>query len=95
MVYKGRTKNMNQYKERFAHDTDLRTLEDAMRGADVFYGLSAANILPPELVKTMAERPLIFAMANPDPEIRYELAREALSGCYCCHRAFRLSQPDQ
>jgi malate dehydrogenase (oxaloacetate-decarboxylating)(NADP+) len=76
VVYKGRTKNMNQYKERFARETDTRSLADAMRGADVFYGLSAANILSPELVKTMAERPLIFAMANPDPEISYELACE-------------------
>ncbi len=77
VVYKGRTEGMNKYKDRLAHDTDARTLADAMRGADVFYGLSIANILAPEMVKTMAERPLIFAMANPDPEIRYELAREA------------------
>jgi len=68
--------NMNQYKERFAHETEARTLADAMRAADVFYGLSAADILSPEMVKTMADQPLIFAMANPDPEIRYELARE-------------------
>ncbi len=77
VIYKGRTDNMNKYKERLAVDTDKRTLADAVRGADVFYGLSVANILTPEMVKTMAERPLIFAMANPDPEIRYELAREA------------------
>ncbi|HEY5671546.1 MAG TPA: NADP-dependent malic enzyme [Anaerolineales bacterium] len=77
VVYQGRTEGMNKYKERFAHDTDARTLADAMRGADVFYGLSIANILTPEMVKTMAESPLIFAMANPDPEIRYELAKEA------------------
>ncbi len=77
VVYKGRTEGMNKYKERLAQDTDARTLEDAMRGADVFYGLSIANILTPEMVKTMAESPLIFAMANPDPEIKYELAREA------------------
>ncbi len=77
VVYKGRTEGMNKYKERLAVDTDARTLADAVRGADVFYGLSAADILTPEMVKTMAERPLIFAMANPDPEIRYELAREA------------------
>ncbi len=77
VVYKGRKEGMNEYKLRLAHETDARTLEDAMRGADVFYGLSVANILTPEMVKAMAERPLIFAMANPDPEIRYELAREA------------------
>ena len=77
VVYKGRTDGMNKYKERLAVDTDARTLADAMRGCDVFYGLSIANILTPEMVKTMREDPLIFAMANPDPEIRYELAREA------------------
>lgn len=77
VIYKGRIKNMNQYKERFAHETDARTLEQAMREADVFYGLSTANILSPEMVKSMAERPLIFAMANPDPEISYEVARES------------------
>ena len=77
VVYRGRTEGMNKYKDRLAHDTDARTLADAMRGADVFYGLSIANILTPDMVKTMAERPLIFAMANPDPEIRYELAKEA------------------
>lgn len=77
VVHKGREKGMNKYKERFAHETDARTLGDAVRGADVFYGLSVADILKPDMVKTMAERPLIFAMANPDPEIKYELACEA------------------
>lgn len=76
VVYKGRSEGMNKYKQRFAHETDARNLTDAVRGADVFYGLSVANVLTPEMVKGMAERPLIFAMANPDPEIRYELARE-------------------
>lgn len=76
VIYRGRAESMNKYKERFATDTDARTLADAVRGADVFYGLSAADVLKPEMVKTMAERPLIFAMANPDPEIRYEIARE-------------------
>jgi malate dehydrogenase (oxaloacetate-decarboxylating)(NADP+) len=68
---------MNKYKERLAGTTDKRTLAEAVKDADVFYGLSIADILTPAMVKTMAERPLIFAMANPDPEIRYELAREA------------------
>jgi len=76
VVYKGRLEGMNKYKQRFALDTDLRTLAEAVRGSDVFYGLSVADILTPAMVMTMAERPLIFAMANPDPEIRYELARE-------------------
>jgi len=77
VIYKGRTEGMNKYKEAFAVDTDLRTLADAVRGCDVFYGLSIANVLTPAMVKTMAERPFICAMANPDPEIRYELAKEA------------------
>ncbi len=77
VVYRGRTQGMNKYKERLAVDTDRRTLADAVRGADVFYGLSVADILTEEMVKTMAESPLIFAMANPDPEIKYELARAA------------------
>lgn len=76
VLYKGRQEGMNEYKQRFTQDTDARTLEDAVRGADVFYGLSIADVLTPEMVETMAERPLIFAMANPDPEIRYELAKE-------------------
>src|SRR5574342_293315 len=77
VVYKGRTEGMNKYKERFLVETEARTLADAVRGADVFYGLSVANVLTPEMVKSMAESPVIFAMANPDPEIRPELAREA------------------
>jgi malate dehydrogenase (oxaloacetate-decarboxylating)(NADP+) len=77
VVYKGRQANMNPYKERLAADTDERTLADAARGADVFLGLSGKDVLSPEVLKTMAERPLVFACANPDPEIRYEVAREA------------------
>ena len=77
VVYKGRTDGMNQYKERFAIGTEARTLTDAVRGADVFYGLSVANVLTPEMVKSMAKDPIVFALANPDPEIRPELAKEA------------------
>ena len=78
VVYKGRAVGMNKYKERLAvEDKGHRTLADALEGADVFYGLSVANVLSPEMVKTMAQDPIIFAMANPDPEIRPELAREA------------------
>ncbi len=77
VVYKGRKEGMNKYKERFLIETDARTLTDALRGADVFYGLSVANVLTPEMVKLMAQDPIIFAMANPDPEIKPELAREA------------------
>jgi malate dehydrogenase (oxaloacetate-decarboxylating)(NADP+) len=75
VIYRGRTESMNKYKERFAAETTARTLADAVAGADVFYGLSAADVLKPEMLATMAERPLVFAMANPDPEINYELAR--------------------
>lgn len=76
VIYKGRKERMNPYKEEFAAETDARTLAEAIVGADVFYGLSVANILTPEMVKQMAERPIIFAMANPDPEIPYEVAKE-------------------
>ncbi len=76
VIYKGREAGMNPYKARFAQDTELRTLEEAVRGADVFVGLSVADVLTPAMVKTMAERPIIFALANPDPEIRYEIAKE-------------------
>jgi len=77
VVYKGRTEGMNKYKERFIVDTPERTLADAMKDADVFLGLSVADLLKPEWVKTMAKDPIIFAMANPDPEIKYDLAKEA------------------
>jgi malate dehydrogenase (oxaloacetate-decarboxylating)(NADP+) len=78
VVYKGRGEGMNKYKDRLAvDDKGHRTLQDAVMGADVFYGLSVANVLTPQMVKTMAASPIIFAMANPDPEIKYELAKEA------------------
>jgi len=77
VIYKGRTAGMNPYKERFAVDTDCRTLEEAMVGADVFVGVSIADIVTQDMVRSMADKPIIFALANPDPEIRYELAKEA------------------
>lgn len=78
VVFKGRGTGMNKYKDRLAvDDKGHRTLEDAVNGADVFYGLSVADVLTPAMVKTMAERPIIFAMANPDPEIKYDIAKEA------------------
>jgi malate dehydrogenase (oxaloacetate-decarboxylating)(NADP+) len=76
VISKDRTEGMNKYKQRFAQDTEARTLADAVRGADVFYGLSVADVLTPDMVEEMAERPIIFAMANPDPEIKYELAKK-------------------
>jgi malate dehydrogenase (oxaloacetate-decarboxylating)(NADP+) len=75
VVYKGRTVGMNKYKERFLVETDARTLADAVRGADVFYGLSVANVMTPDMVKSMAKDPIIFALANPDPEINPDLAK--------------------
>ena len=76
VVHEGRRENMNPYKARFALATDARTLSDAVRDADVFLGLSGRDLLTPAMLSTMAERPVVFACANPDPEIRYELARE-------------------
>ncbi len=75
VVYQGRTEGMNGYKARFAVPTAARSLADAVDGADVFYGLSAADVLEPAMLLRMADRPLVFAMANPDPEIRYDLAQ--------------------
>ncbi|MBI9044089.1 MAG: NAD-dependent malic enzyme [Anaerolineaceae bacterium] len=76
VVYKGRKAGMNQYKEEFASETEARTLADALKGADVFYGLSVADLMTPEMAKSMADQPYICAMANPNPEIPYELAKE-------------------
>jgi malate dehydrogenase (oxaloacetate-decarboxylating)(NADP+) len=72
VIYKGRTAGMNQWKSAHAVETDARTLADAVKGSDVFFGLSAKGALTPEMVATMNDRPIIFAMANPDPEITPE-----------------------
>jgi malate dehydrogenase (oxaloacetate-decarboxylating)(NADP+) len=77
VIYRGRTTGMNQWKSAHAIDTEARTLADAMKGADVFVGLSAKDVVSQEMVASMAERPIIFAMANPDPEITPEEARQA------------------
>ncbi len=77
VVYAGRTDGMNPYKEKFAVETDCRTLEDALKGADVFAGCSVANVVSKAMVGSMADDPIIFAMANPDPEISYEDAVDA------------------
>ncbi len=69
VIYKGRKEGMNKYKEEFARETDLRTLEEVMVGADCFVGVSVKGMLTKEMVKSMAKNPMIFAMANPDPEI--------------------------
>jgi malate dehydrogenase (oxaloacetate-decarboxylating)(NADP+) len=72
VIYRGREKGMDQFKSVHAIDTKLRTLEEAMKGADVFMGLSVAGAVTQEMVKSMAKKPIIFAMANPDPEITPE-----------------------
>ena len=71
LVYPGRKEGMNPYKERFANGDGPATLGDVMKGADVFAGVSVAGLVSKEMVKSMADKPIIFAMANPDPEISY------------------------
>ena len=77
VVYKGRKEGMNKYKERFAVKTDRRTLAEALVGADVFAGLSVKGAITQDMVRSMAPDPIVFAMANPDPEITYEEAKAA------------------
>ncbi|HTY38025.1 MAG TPA: NADP-dependent malic enzyme [Bacteroidota bacterium] len=77
VCYKGRTEGMNPYKEYFAVQTEARSLADAMKGADVFCGVSAKGLVSKEMVRSMADKPIVFAMANPDPEITYEDAVSA------------------
>jgi len=77
VVYTGRTEEMDPDKERYAIDTKARTLAEVIAGADVFLGLSAGGVLKPEMVRQMADRPLILALANPEPEILPELAKQA------------------
>ena len=77
VVYKGRTEGMNRYKSEFAVETKARTLEEALVGADCFVGLSVAGAVTGEMIKAMAPRPLVFAMANPDPEITPPEAKAA------------------
>ncbi|MFO7691519.1 MAG: NADP-dependent malic enzyme [Vicinamibacterales bacterium] len=74
VIWKGRTEKMNPYKERYAVETKERTLADALKGADVFVGVSAKDLVTPDMLKTMAANPIVFAMANPDPEIPYPVA---------------------
>ena len=76
VIFKGRTDGIDQWKSRYAVDTKFRTLEDAIKNADVFLGLSAKGVLKKEMVKSMAKNPIIFACANPDPEITPEEINE-------------------
>jgi malate dehydrogenase (oxaloacetate-decarboxylating)(NADP+) len=75
VIYKGRTQGMNPYKERFAQQTELRTLAEVVRGCDVLVGLSVKGAFTQDMIRSMAPRPVVFAMANPDPEITYEEAK--------------------
>ena len=78
VIYKGR-KNIDQFKSAFAIDTKLRTLDEAIDGADVFLGLSAKDVVSKDMIKSMSKNPIIFACANPDPEIKPELIKEVRS----------------
>jgi len=79
VIYKGREEGMNRHKGHFARETKLRTLTEAMKGADVFVGCSVKGVVTRDMVRSMAPRPIVFAMANPDPEITYEEAKASRS----------------
>ena len=78
IIYKGRS-NVDQFKSTHASNTKLRSLEEAMKGADVFLGLSAKDVVSKSMIKSMAKNPIIFACANPDPEIKPEDIKEVRS----------------
>ncbi|MBW8636440.1 NADP-dependent malic enzyme [Hoeflea sp. WL0058] len=84
LVFEGRTKNMDRWKGAYAQASDAHSLADNIKDADIFIGLSAANVLKPEMLKTMAEHPLIMALANPVPEIMPEDARNARPDAMIC-----------
>ena len=84
LVYEGRTEGMNPYKQRFAQKTNLRTLAQIVEGADVLVGLSVKGAFTPEMIRSMAPKPIVFAMANPDPEITYDEARAARKDILMC-----------
>ena len=81
VVYKGRVEEMDDSKSRYVRETRCRTLSDAIEGADIFLGLSAAGVLKPEMLARMAPRPIIFALANPTPEIMPDLAKATRPDC--------------
>jgi malate dehydrogenase (oxaloacetate-decarboxylating)(NADP+) len=84
VAYKGRKESMDEWKSKFAQDTDKRTLNEVIEGADVFLGLSAGGVLKPDMVKRMVKKPLILALANPNPEIDPEEARKAAPDAMIC-----------
>ncbi len=81
VIFAGRDASMEENKARYAQETDARTLADVVKGADVFLGCSTAGVLTAEMVKTMADKPIILALANPEPEIRPEVAKAARPDC--------------
>lgn len=83
VVYKGRSQSMNQWKEAHATSSSVRRLEEAMVGSDVFIGLAGKDSVNQEMIKSMADKPIVFAMANPDPEIRPELVHEVRKDAIC------------
>ncbi len=84
LVYEGRTEGMNPYKQRFAQKTKLRTLAEVVEGSDMLVGLSVKGAFTPEMVKSMAPKPIVIAMANPDPEITYDDARAVRKDILMC-----------
>ncbi len=84
VIYKGREESMDKYKKKFAVDTNARSLNDAMEGADVFLGLSGPNMVTSDMAATMADAPLIMALANPTPEIMPDVARKGKPNAIVC-----------
>ncbi len=79
VIYEGRTEGMNEYKQKFVVNTELRTLSEAIVGADVFVGLATKDLVTPKMLLSMGSNPIVFALSSPDPEIGYELARKTRS----------------
>jgi malate dehydrogenase (oxaloacetate-decarboxylating)(NADP+) len=84
LIYDGRAEGMNPYKQRFAHKTSLRTLAEVVEDADVLVGLSVKGAFTPDMIRSMAPKPIVFAMANPDPEITYDEARAVRKDILMC-----------
>lgn len=84
VIYKGRTEGMDPYKEKYANDTNARSLTDALEGSDVFLGLSGPNMVTAEMAGSMAAAPLLMALANPTPEIMPDVAKEGKPDCIVC-----------
>ena len=95
VIYRGRKEGMNQWKSAFAVETKARTLAEALKGADAFFGLSAAGTVTKDMVRSMAAKPIIFAMANPDPGDHAGGGGRGALRRHRRHRTLRLPQPDQ